>query len=1041
MKLKGFFNSEVGNLKSPDTPLVDFSKLKKTQDMIEIMAVYKNGIFKITQNKWSKCYRFTDINYSTTTEEEQEKLFSLYCDFLNSMDVCFKVIIGNKCKNMEVLKDEVFLKQGSDGFNEYRKAYNNIIEEKVIEGRQGVEQERFLVVTVERSSYEEAKAQFNTIENNLKRSFHDLNSEITPLSGTERLHSLYEYYHLGSDDDFTFDEERIKKPGDFKNDLAPTGMKLEPMQFTLGEKHCRALFIKENGYPTGLSDRFITELAELPYHLLIGLDIIPIPKDVATALLNKKYLGIEADIIKQQEIRNRNNNFTSDISYSKKAEKQEMEDILDEVRENDANLFYMACNIVLFADGKDELKAVTETITTIAKRHGVTIANCMYQQREAFNSVLPVGVRQIRNTRSSLTQSVAAMLPFNVQEINGKNGIYYGNNQVSKNMIICDRKALLNGNGFVFGVPGSGKSFIEKFEMGQVFLKNNVDDIIIIDPMNEYADLCAAYGGTYINLSTYADRYVNPLDINLDELDIRDSKGIIREKGEFMLGLCEQCKGTPLEPKEKSIIDRCVRQLYLEIAREENKYIPVMSDFYDLLLQQPEEEAEDVALTLELFVTGSFNIFNHQTNVQTDNRLTVYGIRDLGTDLAPVAMLVMMEGIQNKIIENGHKGKATWLYIDEFHVLLNSEYSAKYLQQLWKKVRKQGGLCTGITQNVIDLLQSPISTTMLNNSEFVIVLKQSPKDMQEVAEAVGISDAQLRFVDNSAAGTGLIKWKKQVVPFDCKIDKQNEIYKLYNTNIHEKIAERKALEEKEAARRKRLGIMDEETDLHNIGNEEITPDIITESEVIKEKTDPGGESVETDTPEETTGSEQVIDTMKSEQAGKEVADEHGEEAGPTEETEDIETISEVESDNGQNETEIIPDSEASDTEDSMTESKTEEGLEEESEEKPKEDPDENNQEGSVDKLKGEAAVEAFNEAKTEEMTELSDDDSEKGSNEESTDDLLAEFNRLKESMLEIEKKLNKKPDEPKEELSGEAAFRKALKERIEKLRNNTETEA
>lgn len=974
MKLKGFFNSEVGNLKSPDTPLVEFSKAKKTQDMIEIIAVYKNGIFKVTQNKWSKCYRFTDINYSTTTEEEQEKLFSLYCDFLNSMDISFKIIIGNKVKNMDNFKDEVFLKPGADSFNEYRKAYNNIIEEKVIEGRQGVEQERFLVVTVERSSYEEAKAQFNTIENNLKRSFHDLNSEITPLSGSERLHSLYEYYHLGSDTDFTFDEERIRKPGDFKNDLAPAGMKLEPHQFMLGEKYCRALFIKENGYPTGLSDRFITELAELPYHLLIGIDIIPIPKDVATALLNKKYLGIEADIIKQQEIRNRNNNFTSDISYSKKAEKQEMEDILDEVRENDANLFYMACNIVLFTNSKDELKAVTETITTIAKRHGVTLANCMYQQREAFNSVLPVGVRQTRNTRSSLTQSVAAMLPFNVQEINGKNGIYYGNNQVSKNMIICDRKALLNGNGFVFGVPGSGKSFIEKFEMGQVFLKNNVDDIIIIDPMNEYADLCAAYGGTYINLSTYADKYVNPLDININDLDTRDSKGLIREKGEFMLGLCEQCKGTPLEPKEKSIIDRCVRQLYLDIAREENKYIPLMSDFYDLLLQQPEEEAEDVALTLELFVTGSFNIFNHQTNVQTDNRLTVYGIRDLGTDLAPVAMLVMMEGIQNKIIENGQKGKATWLYIDEFHVLLNSEYSAKYLQQLWKKVRKQGGLCTGITQNVIDLLQSPISTTMLNNSEFVIVLKQSPKDMQEVAEAVGISDAQLRFVDNSAAGTGLIKWKKQVVPFDCKIDKQNEIYKLYNTNIHEKIAEKKALEEKEAARRKRLGITEEDAE------------DVMEPEIIEETTEVGAGLAKNDTQEVTTDSEQVIDTIDSDKVEEKALNKSSEEKDSTE------GITKDESDDVQNEREIIPGSKDPDTD----------------------------------------------EAKTEGILELPNDSSEEENSKESKEALLAEFNRLKESMLEIENKLSKNSDEPKEEISGEAALRKAIKERIEKLRNNTE---
>ena len=399
-----------------------------------------------------------------------------------------------------------------------------------------------------------------------------------------------------------------------------------------------------------------------------------------------------------------------------------------------------------------------------------------------------------KKTESEITTSEAAVKKQEeFEEMKKKTGNYYGINQISKNVNIGNRKKLINGNGFVFGVPGSGKSFFCKMEMGSVFLSGD-DEIIVIDPMNEYFDIAETYGGTVVNMSTYTDNYVNPLEMDVWSLDPNDSKGMVREKGEFMLGLCEQCIGDSLNSRQKSIIDRCVRKLYIDIARSREKYIPIMSDFYDILMAQPEEEAKDIALSLELFVNGSLNIFNHQTNVDVDNRFTVYGIRDLGTELSPITMLVMMEAIQNRIVENGKRGKATWLYIDEFHVLLNSEYSAKYLQQLWKKVRKQGGLCTGITQNVVDLLQNYTATTMLANSEFVALLKQANTDSSKMAEVIGVSEAQLRFVTNTASGMGLIKCGSVVIPFDNQISKDTDLYKLYNTNIHEKIAEAKKRE-------------------------------------------------------------------------------------------------------------------------------------------------------------------------------------------------------------------------------------------------------
>jgi len=780
----GLFADGFKELKKASEPL--YKAPKSIQQTIEIMKVAENGIFEVAKNRFSKCYRFQDINYTTTNETEQIDIFERYCKFLNSLDVSFKITINNKNKDMEQVRDYVFLQRKDDGYDGFRSIYNNIMEQKIHEGRQGIEQERYLTITIERKNFEEAKAQFATIEASVHKAFGELGAEIVPLSGNERIKVLYDYYHLGDENSFDFDIREARKVGaDFRNDLCNGMIQFYPDYFKDEKKFCRALFIKK--YPSSLSDRFLNEITSLPVHSITSIDVVPIPKDMTTKILQKKYLGIESDIIKQQRVRNKNNDFSSEISYNKRIEKKEIEEIMDDVRENDQCLYYVSVTVILMADTKEELDSMTETVETIGKRNSVTIEEHYLKQRESLNTALPIGVRQVETMRTMLTQSLAVLMPFNVQELNDKQGCYYGINQVSKNINIGNRKKLINGNGFVFGVPGSGKSFFCKMEMGSVFLSGN-DEIIVIDPMNEYFDIAQTYGGTVVNMSTYTDNYVNPLDMDVWSLDLNDSKGMIREKGEFMLGLCEQCMGESLNSRQKSIIDRCVRKLYIEIARNREKYVPIMSDFYEILMNQPEDEAKDIALSLELFVNGSLNIFNHQTNVDVDNRFTVYGIRDLGTELSPITMLVMMESIQNRIIANGKRGIATWLYIDEFHVLLNSEYSAKYLQQLWKKVRKQGGLCTGITQNIVDLLQNYTATTMLANSEFVALLKQANTDSSRMAEVIGVSEAQLRFITNTSSGMGLMKCGNVVIPFDNTIEKGTDLYNLYNTNIHEKIA-------------------------------------------------------------------------------------------------------------------------------------------------------------------------------------------------------------------------------------------------------------
>ena len=781
------FKDEFKELKKASEPL--YKTPKSVQETIEIMAIAENGIMQVGANKFASGYKFLNVNYSTASDLEQEAIAIQYCKFLNSMDCEFKITINNKNKNMEEFREQMYAPEGLPEHEIFRNSYNEIIEEKVLVGKQGIEQEMYLTITIERKNFEEAKAHFATIEANLFKRFTELGSSIVRLNGNERLKILYDYYHLGNEGDFQFDLKEYKKTGrDFKNDLCNSAVKYYPDYYVEDGKYCRTMFLKT--YPSDLSDRYLVELAALPIRSIISVDVAPISKAIVLKQMQKAYLGVESDIMKQNKVRYRNNDFASDISYVKRAEKKEIEAMLDDVHENDQSVFFVSLTMVAMADSKEELDSITETIMSIARSHSCVMDIHYFRQREALNTALPIGVRQVETMRILFTNALVALIPFNVQELNAKTGFCYGINQISKNLNIADRKKLLNGNGFVFGVSGSGKSVMSKWEMLMVYLKTRVR-IIVAEPTNEYLTIAKMLNGAIIKMSTFTENYLNPLDIDVYSLNLEDSNGLIRMKAEFMFALCEQCYGEKLNRRQESIIDRCVRELYFGIAKSDEKYVPIMSDFYELLLQCPEQEAKDLALALDIFVNGSLNIFNHHTNVDVDNRFTVFAFRDMGEKLAPPCMLIMMETIQKKIIENGEMGFATWLYIDEFHTLLNSEYTAKYLQQLWKKVRKQGGLCTGITQNIMDLLESVTATTMLSNSEFVVMLKQSNPDAKKMEEVLGVSDAQLRYVTNSPVGTGLLKCGSAIVPFDNEIGKDTEIYKVVNTNIYEKFEEDK----------------------------------------------------------------------------------------------------------------------------------------------------------------------------------------------------------------------------------------------------------
>ncbi len=789
----GLFQDDFKTLKKADEPI--YKTPKSVQQTLDILRVSPNGIFEIPGNKYTKTYRFRDVNYTTNTQDEQYGTFENYCKLLNALDIPYKITINNKNKNMAAFKQVVLFPFTDDSYNVYREALNENIKEKISQGRQGIEQEKLITIITERKNYEDAKVYFNTFENSINIQFMELGSEIVALNCNERLKILHDFYRIGNEDQEIDIHDYINNYEDWKNDVCCTKIRFKEFDFETDHRVCRTMYIRK--FPSSLSDKFLCELANLPINTMISIDVIPIPKDLANKILNKKYMGIENDIRKQQKTRNRNNDFSSDISYIKRTEKKEIEGIMDDFRENDQMLFFTAVSILIIADNLKHLDEHCSSINTVVKKYSCETDTYYLQQREALNTVLPIGNRQIENMRVLLTQSLAALMPFYVQELKeiDKDSVFYGINQVSKEEIIGNRKKLQNGNGFIFGIPGSGKSFDGKTEMSSIFL-NTKDDIIIIDPTLEYMDVVERYDGTTIELSNNTETFINPLDVDLENLTVKTINSVIRNKAEMMLGICEQfMDGEVINVREKSIVDRCIRFLYtsiLDIPIELRKQ-PLMGEFYDILQTQEEPEAKKLALSLELFIEGSLNIFNNYTNINVDNRVIAYGINDLGEGLYPVAMLIMLENIKTRIRKNAAIGRATWLYIDEFHNIVNRPFTSKYIVKLWKEIRKLGGLCTGITQNVIDVLRSPESQTLISNSEFIMLMKQSALDMNDIENVFeGFSRAMLKYVSNAPCGTGLIKHGSVIIPFDNVYNKDNLIYSMFNTNLHERARKSKS---------------------------------------------------------------------------------------------------------------------------------------------------------------------------------------------------------------------------------------------------------
>jgi len=800
-----FASKEMQKYKALTAPVYDAPKT--LQQTIPVYQIAEDGIFllekkKDSENKrFDKLYLLLDTNYSTKTEDEQESFIKKLVQIFNSLNVSWKECIMNNNRNMEQLRKEIFIRNSDGDFKELVDSFNERFMNSIKQGRNGIEQVKLFVLSCDCQSFDQARDYFRTIESNLMLNFSRLGSGLIPLDAAERLRYLHSFYQLGREEEFNFDlKSAVKKGADWKNDICNLSIrhytdkygKFDGKTMVYDERYVRVMSSME--LPTGLDDDFINFIASGDFNSIVTIDAAPIPQDVAMKCVMDYYMANGRTIDKQQEQRNKARAYSADIPYETRKQKEEIEGYLDIMNENDEKMFYMALYVVVIGNSMEELENHVLSICSKAENRRVRLEPAMWNQMNALNTALPTGARLCDASRPILTQSLCAFSPFNVMELHDKDGIFYGINQVSKNILVGDRKKLKNPHGFVLGTTGGGKGYTAKDEMCQVVLKTK-DDVIVIDPQNEYKEVAKALKGQFIDISSASKNHINPLDLDTYQ-NFESKPAFVADKTELMLGIAGEILTKEITMGQKSIVGRCVGQLLSKALSdmEHKKKVksPTMDDFYELVQRQEEPEAKDLKLGFELFVKGALNIFSKPTNVNTKNRFIVYGLNDLGGDLAPVGQLVMLESIRDRIATNYKRGIATWLYIDEFHNMTRRSFTIQYLQKIWKEVRKLGGICTGATQNMADLLKTAEIETMLCNSEYISLLPMAPNEAAVMQQVLGLNENLAEYVRDTKAGNGLIKFgDNRWIPKENEIAKGTLIYDLFNTDFHEKQEARK----------------------------------------------------------------------------------------------------------------------------------------------------------------------------------------------------------------------------------------------------------
>lgn len=745
------------------------------QDVIPIKRVWKDGIFQVG-TRFSKSFRFTDINYLVASREDKEAMFLSYCDLLNSLDsgASTKITISNHRLNKDNFEESVLMPMKNDNRDGYRVEYNTMLVDKAT-GANGIMQEKYITVTVSKKDVEEARAFFARVGAELATHFSDLSAKCIELDAEARLRILHDFYRVGEEPMFAFDfQSFLKKGHDFRDYICPDSIEKFSDYLKIGERYARTLYLKD--YASYIKDSMVAELTELNRNLMLSIDVQPIPTDEAVREVEQRLLGVETNITNWQRRQNNNNNYSAVIPYDMEQQRKEAKEFLDDLTTRDQRMMFAVLTMVLTADTKEQLDEDTEAIMAIARKNMCQMAVLKYQQIDGLNTVLPIGVRKIDAFRTLTTESLAVFMPFKVQEIMDAGGIYYGENAVSHNLIMVNKENLLNQSSIILGVPGSGKSFCAKQLIFFLMLATD-DDIIICDPEGEYGAMVDAMGdiGSVIRISAGGRDRLNAMYM----VDGYGDNNPLVVKSQFIMSLIEQIDNKGVGPQQKSIIDRCVKAVYLEA--EQSGKVPTLCTLREKLLQQPEPEAKQIALSMELFTTGSLDIFGHDSTVDLNKRVVVFDIHELGAQLKPTGLLVITDTMLNRVTLNWKRGKRTHVFIDEYHVVFENEYSAAFFNSAWRQFRKRNAYPTAITQNVEYLLDSVQASTMLSNSEFVVMLNQAASDRAKLAKLLNISNEQMSYITNADAGCGLIKYGSALVPFQNRFPKETEMYRLMTT--------------------------------------------------------------------------------------------------------------------------------------------------------------------------------------------------------------------------------------------------------------------
>ena len=763
-------------------------KEKSAQDSIPYERMWPDGICRVSDGHYTKTIQFQDINYQLSQNEDKTAIFEGWCDFLNYFDssIQFELSFLNLAASEETFARAINIPLQGDDFDSIRIEYMTMLQNQLAKGNNGLIKTKYLTFGIDADSIKAAKPRLERIETDILNNFKRLGVAAETLDGKARLAQLHGIFHMDEQLLFRFEWDWLPISGlSTKDFIAPSSFEFRTgKQFRMGKKYGAVSFVQI--LAPELNDRMLADFLDMESNLIVSLHIQSVDQIKAIKTVKRKITDLDRSKIEEQKKAVRAG-YDMDIipsdlaTYGVEAKK-----LLQDLQSRNERMFLVTFLVLNTSDNPRQLDNNVFQASSIAQKYNCQLTRLDFQQEEGLMSCLPLGINQIEIQRGLTTSSTAIFVPFTTQELfqNGKEALYYGINALSNNLIMVDRKLLKNPNGLILGTPGSGKSFSAKREIANCFLLTN-DDVIICDPEAEYAPLVERLHGQVIKISPTSSNYINPMDLNLD---YSDDESPLSLKSDFILSLCELIVGGKegLQPVQKTIIDRCVRlvyQTYLNDPCPEN--MPVLEDLYNLLREQEEKEAQYIATALEIYVTGSLNVFNHQSNVDINNRIVCYDIKELGKQLKKIGMLVVQDQVWNRVTINRAAHKSTRYYIDEMHLLLKEEQTAAYTVEIWKRFRKWGGIPTGITQNVKDLLSSREVENIFENSDFVYMLNQAGGDRQILAKQLGISTHQLSYVTHSGEGEGLLFYGNTILPFIDHFPKDTELYRVMTTKPQE----------------------------------------------------------------------------------------------------------------------------------------------------------------------------------------------------------------------------------------------------------------